>query len=341
VEGLAWTPDGSEIVFSAEDGTTARAIAAVTTRGKQRVLAASAGPLWLHDVAPDGRALVSREIVRAGIVGITGNAAPVDLSWFDYSVVRDLSPDGKTIVFSESGEAGGAIFGVYLRGTDGSPAVRLGDGTSEALSPDGRWVLSIPRNRKPAQIMMLPTGTGQPRQITRDRINHRNARWMPDGSHIVFQGNAEGQAPRLWIQAIDGSAPHPISPENVTGSQITPDGRFVLGRAPDRNFYLYPTDDGLPVPVPALKRGDVPTRFAPDGRALFVATFGKIPAMLYKVDLRTGARTLWREAMPADPAGLINVGPILVTPDGATTVYSYTRLLSDLYVMAPSNAPPR
>ncbi|HXH39760.1 MAG TPA: hypothetical protein VNN08_14115, partial [Thermoanaerobaculia bacterium] len=75
-----------------------------------------------------------------------------------------------------------------------------------------------------------------------------------------------------------------------------------------------------------------------DGRSLYVATFGKIPAMLYKVDLTTGARTLSREAMPADPSGLINVGPILVTPDGTTTVYSYTRLLSDLYVMGSRGA---
>jgi serine/threonine protein kinase len=333
VEGLAWSPDGKEIVFSSEDGSSARAVAAVTLGGKQRLVAASAGPLWLHDVAPDGRVLVSREIVRAGIVGIRGNGQPIDLSWFDYSVVRDLSPDGKTIIFSESGEAGGAIFGVYLRGTDGSPAIRLGDGTSEGLSPDGQWVLSIPRNRKPAPIVMLPTGTGQPRQITHDRINHRNARWFPDGAHILFQGNEDGQSPRLWIQALDGSAPRPITPENVAGSQVTPDGRFVLGRAPDRKFYLYPVAGGAPVPVPALKTGDVPTRFGPDGRSLYVATFGKIPAMLYKVDLTTGARTLSREAMPADPAGLINVGPILVTPDGATTVYSYTRLLSDLYII--------
>ncbi|HXH39947.1 MAG TPA: protein kinase, partial [Thermoanaerobaculia bacterium] len=195
VEGLAWSPDGKEIVFASEDGSSARAIAAVTLSGKQRLVAASAGPLWLHDVAPDGRALVSREIVRAGIVGIRENNQPIDLSWFDYSVVRDLSPDGKTIIFSESGEAGGAIFGVYLRGTDGSPAVRLGDGTSEGLSPDGQWVLSIPRNRKPAPIVMLPTGTGQPRQITHDRINHRNARWFPDGEHILFQGDEDGRSP--------------------------------------------------------------------------------------------------------------------------------------------------
>ncbi len=277
--------------------------------------------------------LVSREIVRAGIVAIRGNAPPLDLSWFDYSVVRDLSADGKTIIFSESGEAGGAIFGVYLRGIDGSPAVRLGDGTSEALSPDGQWVLSIPRNRKPAPIVMLPTGTGQPRQITHDRINHRNARWFPNGAHILFQGDADGHPPRLWMQALDGSAPRAITPENVSGTQITPDGRYVLGRDSDRKFHLYPVSGGAPLPVPALKFGDVPTRFTADGRALFVASFGKVPAMLYKVDLTTGGRTLSREAMPADPSGLINVGPIFVTPDGATTVYSYTRLLSDLYVI--------
>ena len=221
-------------------------------------------------------------------------------------------------------------------GTDSAPAVRLGDGTSEGLSPDGKWVLSIPRNRTPAQITMLPTGTGEPRQITHDRLNHRNARWMPDGSHIFFQGNEERQAPRLWIQALDGSAPRAISPENVAASQVTPDGRFILGRAPDRKFYLYPVVGGAPVAVPVLKNGDVPTRFSLDGRSLFVATFGKIPAILFKVDLATGARSEWREAMPADPAGLINVGPILVTPDGATTVYSYTRLLSDLYIVSTS-----
>jgi Serine/threonine protein kinase len=336
IEGLAWTAAGNEIVFSSEEGNAARAVRAVTLRGDERLIAASAGPLWLHDIAPDGRILVTREIVRAGIVGIRANGAPIDLSWFDYSVVRDLSTDGKTIVFSESGEAGGAIFGVYTRGTDGSPAVRLGDGTSEALSPDGQWVLSIPRNRKPAQIVMLPAGAGQARQITHDRISHRNARWFPDGAHILFQGNEEGRSPRLWIQALDGSAPRAITPENVSGTQVTPDGRFVLGRTADRKFNLYPVAGGPPVPIPALKTGDVPTHFTADGRSLFVATFGKIPAMLYKVDLARGTRTLSREAMPADPSGLINVGPILVTPDGATTVYSYTRLLSDLYVVGKS-----
>src|SRR5207237_3444342 len=118
------------------------------------------------------------------ISAAAGAPHPRDLSWRDYSVGRDLSADGKTIVFSESGEAGGAIYGVYIRHTDGDSAVRLGDGTTEALSPDGQWVLSIPRNKNPAQIVMLPTGTGQVRAVTHDAINHRNARWFPDGRRI-------------------------------------------------------------------------------------------------------------------------------------------------------------
>ncbi len=38
--------------------------------------------------------------------------------------------------------------------------------------------------------------------------------------------------------------------------------------------------------------------------------------------------------MPPDAAGLINVGPLLVTPDGKNIVYSYSRLLSDLYLVS-------
>jgi serine/threonine protein kinase/Tol biopolymer transport system component len=334
VQGLAWRPNGDEVWFTAERDGTARALRTVTLRGKERVIATSAGALSLHDIAADGRALVSRDLVRAGIVGVDkGGANPRDLSWLDYSVVRDLSADGRTIVFSESGEAGGALYGVYLRHTDGDSAVRLGDGTTEALSPDGNWVLSIPRNRKEAQIVMLPTGTGQAHAITHDAINHRSARWFPDGRRILFHGNEPGRPPRLWVQSIDGGGLRAVSPENVVGTQVTPDNRYILGRAGDRKYYLYPVAGGAPVPVPALHGDDVPVRFTPDGRAVFVGTFGKIPALLTKVDLASGARVPWLDAMPAEPSGLTNVGPIFVTPDGGRSVYSYTRLLSDLYLV--------
>ena len=333
IEGIAWSARGNEVWCAADlGGQAGRAIVAADLRGKTRVVVSSAGWIWLHDIARDGRLLVSQQTLRGGISIIEGDAKERDLSWLDFSVVRDLSNDGRTLLFSESGEAGGSSFGIYIRRTDGSPPVRLGEGTSEALSPDGRWVLSIPRDAKPGQIMMLPTGAGQPRAVTHDRIDHRNARFSPDGKSILFQGNTPGAAPRTWIQPIDG-APRAITPEHVMGTLITPDGRQVLARNTDGAFALYPIDGGVPRSVPAILRGDRPIQFASDGKSVFVSTFGKVPAVLTKVELSTGQRTKWREVMPAEPSGLINVGPVWPTPDGRTMVYSYARLLSDLFIV--------
>jgi len=329
VNGLAWRPDRDEVWFAAN-----RELYSITMRAKPKLVATTAGWLWLHDIARDGRTLVSQQSQRGGIIALLpGATGERDLSWLDYSVVRDLSADGTQVAFSESGEAGGSLFGVYLRTVDGSPAVRLGEGTTESISPDGKWVLSIPRNRKPPQIVMLPTGTGQPRAVTNDALNHRSARWFPDGKHILFQGYAAGHAPQLWIQSIDGGPPRAITPENVGGTLVTPDSTRVLGRTADRHFFFFPVDGGAPQPVTALRGGDVPIRFAADGVSVYVGTFGRIPALLEKVNVLTGARTTVRELRPADPSGLINIGPVFVTPDEKTLVYSYTRLLSDLYVM--------
>jgi len=335
VEGMAWGPEGKEIWFG-QERPIGRAITAVDLKGDERTVITGSGWLWLFDIARDGRVLTAQQDVRGGILAaLPGQTEERDLSWLDYSIARDLSADGSTIAFSESGEGGGSIYGVYYRRTDGSPAIRLGDGTTEALSPDGKWVLSIPRNRTPAQIAMLPTGTGQARIITRDNINHRNARWFPDGLHVLFQGNEPGRAPHLWMQSIDAGPPKRVAPDGVIGTLITPDNTRVLGRTPDRHYYFYPVDGTPPQLVTAMEGGDIPIRFSPDGRFLYVATFGRIPAIVTRIDLTAGTRTKWREVVPTDRAGLINVGPVLVTPDGNTLVYSYTRLLSDLYIIQP------
>jgi eukaryotic-like serine/threonine-protein kinase len=329
VNGLAWKPDTNEIWFAGE-----HAIYSITPRAAPHLVTTSAGWLWLHDIARDGRVLASQQSQRGGIIALMpGDAVERDLSWLDYSVVRDLAADGKTIAFSESGEAGGSNFGVYLRSVDNPAAVRLGEGTTEAISPDGKWVLSVPRNRKPPQIVMLPTGTGQPRTVTKDALTPRNARWFPDGRRILFQGSEAGRPPRLWMQSIDGGAPRALTPENVSGVLITADSSRVLGRAADHHFYFYPVDGSAPQPVPALRGSDAPVRFSTDEKAVYVGTFGRIPAQLEKVNLLTGERTRVRELRPADPGGLINVGPVFVTPDQKTIVYSYTRLLSDLYLI--------
>ena len=56
-----------------------------------------------------------------------------DLSWLDWSTPGDLSADGRTVLFAETGEGGGPKYAVYLRKTDNSPAIRLSEGIGHGV----------------------------------------------------------------------------------------------------------------------------------------------------------------------------------------------------------------
>ena len=79
---------------------------------------------------------------RRELVGVlAGEAKQRDLSWLDYSYPAGLSGDGKTLLFDEEGgggslaysKSGGLSYAVYVRKTDGSPAVLFGRRRSVGL----------------------------------------------------------------------------------------------------------------------------------------------------------------------------------------------------------------
>src|SRR6204780_867137 len=146
------------------------------------------GALMLLDMGKDGRVLLMRASWRRELIGVASNETKQrDLSWLDYSYPAELSGDGKTLLFDEEGgggsldssKSGGLSYAVYLRKTDGSPAVLLGEGGAVALSPDGKWALSAMPGA-PSQLKLLPTGAGEPRDLTKDNVNHSWAHWFPD-----------------------------------------------------------------------------------------------------------------------------------------------------------------
>jgi hypothetical protein len=57
-----------------------------------------------------------------------------------------------------------------------------------------------------------------------------------------------------------------------------------------------------------------------------------IPASVHRVEVLTGRRHLVYTLVPSDAAGLWNIWPVLITPDGESYVYSDYRILSDLYL---------
>lgn len=333
--GLAWSPGGDEVWFTASDSGISRALFAATTSGKVRTVLRVPGSLTMHAFARDGRALLNSDTYRRGTLAHReGEKSDHDLAWFDWTRTVDLSSDGQWVLLDEEGEGGGHDYTVYIRKTDGSPAVRLGPGRAIALSPDGKW--AIAEDLKTAQYVLYPTGAGEQKQLTQDSIVHGVARWTPDGKWIVFSGFEPGKRARTWIMPAEGGKPQPLTPEAIVVNQVTPDGERVLVRDPEGKYFLYPLHDkGSPSAVAQLNPDDGVIGWASDGHTLFVREGSQRGWMLrvLRVDLNTGKRQLFKEVEPPDRSGILGLGPIQVTPDGKTYVYGFTRRLSDLYVV--------
>jgi eukaryotic-like serine/threonine-protein kinase len=343
VQGLAWSANGKEVWFTASKSGVDRTLYAVTMDGKERMVLRLPGALMLFDIWKDGRVLLMRASWRRELVGVIGGEAKQrDLSWLDYSYPAGLSADGKTLLFDEEGgggslaysKSGGLSYAVYVRNTDGSPAILLGEGGALALSPDGKWVIAQTQD-SPSQLKLLTTGAGEARDLTKDNVNHTWARWFPDGKRILFSGNDPGQGVRLYVLDIASGKSQPVTPEGVDGNAffVSPDSQWIAGIGPDRKGYLYPVGGGEPKVIAGLNPGEQPISWASDGHSLYIYQPGELPASVYRLDIQTGKRTLWKQLLPSDPAGVETIGPILMTPDAQTCIFGYHRMLADLYLV--------
>jgi len=332
VEGVAWSPDGREVWFTGSPNGNARALYAMDMAGKERMVLRVPGTLSLQDVTREGRVLFTEDNAQAGMMALPpGEHDERNLSWFDWSLVSDLSPDGKTLVFGESGEAVGAKYAVFLRNTDGSPAVRLGEGSFGALSPDGKWVAAVD-NQSPAQITLLPTAAGEPRQLTSDSLDHERLAWVHDGSALLFIAREPNRPPRTYWVDLNGKT-RPITPEATVGLEVTPDNEFLLAQDRESRASLYPLHAGNPKQLLAdLKPDDVIIRFEPDGKSLLVADPG-VPINVVRVFLGRKRREAVRQISPSDRAGVRTILFPRFSTDEKSYAYSYFRFLSDLWVV--------
>jgi DNA-binding winged helix-turn-helix (wHTH) protein/Tol biopolymer transport system component len=332
-EGLAWSPNGKEVWFSATRAGLQRQIYAVDLAGHLRVVFRSVGGVTLQDIAPDGRVLMTRDEQRAGIVGkARGATRERDLSWRDWSLPEDISSDGNTLLFDEEGERSGPNYTVAIRDLRGSPPVALGDGMAGELSPDGKWATATVSYD---QLVLLPTGAGNARRIERGSIEHYGpfVHWMPDGRQVLFSANLAGHATRCFLQSIDGGAPHPVTPEGVSFCQVSPDGKVIAGStAKEGDVQLYPVDGGPPRSIPGLQPDESLT-WTSDPHFLYVYQARQAPIKVFKLNIVTGQRQFFKEIMLPDDAGICGMTHLLFSPDGQAYVYGYVQLLSDLYMV--------
>jgi eukaryotic-like serine/threonine-protein kinase len=341
-QGVAWSPSGDEVWYTAADvGTNMELMAVKASGGTPRILARIAGRMTLQDVYSDGRILLTRDTLRPGVIVSTAdNPRERDLAWLDSSVGTDISPDGKTLLIAEQGVAGGPHYSVYVRKSDGSPAVRIGEGNALALAPDGRWALTqMPTS--PPQMIVLPTGAGEARVLPRGNISSYlfAGGWFPDGHRIVFSATEPGHQSRTYVQDVNGGDPKAVTGEGAVliiaaGSRmISPDQRWITAIGADNILRIYPAEAGEPRNIPGLEPLDVSAGWSADGSSLYIYRVGEpTPVKVYLVNVTTGQKKLWKEIVPADAAGTSGI-LLQVSPDGKSYMYDMWRELSDLYLV--------
>ncbi|HQQ78330.1 MAG TPA: hypothetical protein PLB01_13330, partial [Thermoanaerobaculia bacterium] len=333
-EGLAWSPTGDEVMFSAGNAYNNFRVYGVTLGGKRRIALESAGGLTIHDIRADGRWLATRDdFFREMPVLAPGQGRERDLSWLDLSDPAALTSDGKTLLFMEESGSVGVNYAVCLRRTDGSPVVRLGEGAALDLSRDGKWALAaVPTT--PPQLVLYPTGAGEPRKLERGGlVSYESGQFFPDTRRVLVCGHEEGKGVRCYVQDVGGGKPLPVTPEGTSQGFVSPDSRQVLVKASGGALVLYPVDGGEARPVPGASPGDAVIRWSADGRSVLVSRNGEVPARIERLDVATGRREPVRTIGPADLTGVLSIGPFAFTDDLKSYAYACRRTSSHLFLV--------
>jgi serine/threonine protein kinase/Tol biopolymer transport system component len=335
--GMVWHPNGKEIWLTGTDSAAPPSLYSVTLDGGNvRLVHRLTGSMRLYDVSSAGRFLLTNGTWRAALqYQAPGESTEHDVSWLDWSIAADLSPDGRTILFNETREGGGDRNGIYLRRADAPAPVRIGDGQGDGLSPDGRWVLC----HNGAKLVLLPTGTGEARELKVTGPFDHGAAWMPDSRRVVIGGNVDGNGYQLHLVDTLDETSKQITTESVWGDAarpfaVSPDGRSVAGMTAQQTMAIYSIDGSAPpVPIATAEKGEVPITFSTDGTMLYIYRPTSVPGQITRITLATGLREPWKQFAPTDPGGVYKISPVFITPDATAYVYDALRTTSDLYVV--------
>ncbi len=319
----AWSPRGDEVFFSQAEPGLHRALWAVDRAGRVRAVHADTGDLWLHAFTSDGRLLASQTQVKQE-VALVDETGTHDLSWFDYSVLSALSPDGKAVLLTESGGAvaGESAEGVgYLRPTDGSPAVRLGPGWPHAFSSDGKRFLVTQEQLGSTSFKVVPTGSGDSHSVDVSPLQIQGAVLLPGEAGALLTARAPGKGVQMWLLP-SGGQPRALGPEGAWAGPLSPEGDRVAAIDPDGAISLTPLAGGAPLVLPGSK-GLARELLAWSAKGGLFFVKDRSPRV-YRYDLASGQAALFKTLAPGEPSGMIDVVKILVSADEQRVAWSYS-----------------
>jgi eukaryotic-like serine/threonine-protein kinase len=332
LRGLAWSPSGKEVWFTGSRNTEPQSLMACDLQGTLRSILSAPAYLWLQDISASGKVLLGNSQEGGGIAvhspqGVVDQL--IDVS-SESSEVDGISADGTKLSVTYSGANSGIDYSTYFAKNDGSPPVRVGDGSGIGITPDGKQIVTAMASTT-NHLRVYPTGPGEARDIDISPVHVLEWRgsWSSDGSAMAFTGAENGKPPRIYMLDLAAGKVRPVTPEGTTNPFLSPDGRSLIAKTAPHKFVLYPLDGGAPRPVMGLEADEIPVQFGASGK--LYTWNGAFPAHIMLVDLASGERQLAATLTPADPAGVL-YGEVLATPDGKTFAYRYRRAVTNLFL---------
>ncbi|MGA7566351.1 MAG: hypothetical protein WBW53_09800 [Terriglobales bacterium] len=344
-QGLAWSPSGDEIWFSAtavESGTPERPICAVNLKGKVRVVASAPIYLQLQDIASDGRILLTTVAFTTSVgTGEAKSGRLHELSGVMHRWLGAISPDGSMLLVNGFDTNTSSSYQLYLQSADDSPPVLIGEGSGAGLSPDGKSAVAVDVPH-PENLLIIPTSVGNSRKLQAPPGRHYvGAAFLPDGKRLLISTTATGQETESAVQDVDGGAVHQFGKPGrhlpTSGFRLfpgpSPDGRFCIETDDTNHSWLQPigNDGGDAKGITGLSPAERVLGWHGDSNNLFVSDPAGADTEVYNLNLATGVRTRWVRFSPADKAGMRSK-EILLTPDGSRFAYVVRRINSNLFV---------
>jgi hypothetical protein len=235
---------GGSVVFTRSDGNAMELWRLDVASGRQDALTANGGVNVEPRLSPDGTQIVwvstaatghfnlmIADIDNKGLANARLLVAPrqssLDRYYYsvhDHAINPSWSPDGKCVFYVGNAEivlGSGTIHSIPVaESPDGreaapcEPATRHQEETMWAarpeVAPDGRRILfSSYHGRQRHQLWLTTVDGAAPLPLTFGDFDRRNARWSPDGSHIAYISNEQGNT-ALFVQEFFGGARTPV-----------------------------------------------------------------------------------------------------------------------------------
>ncbi|MGI8958275.1 MAG: winged helix-turn-helix domain-containing protein [Bryobacteraceae bacterium] len=332
-EGLAWSPSGKEVWFTASKQGAARTLYAVSRTAKLRQLSDAPASLRLLDISGAGRALIAVDDMRMTLMGAPGVGGPErDLSHFDLSHVDDISADGNLVLFTEGGNAGGQHYATYVHDLRAGSTARIASARALALSPNQKWVLTVdPRDRTRLTLTSIVSNASS--EVFGNGFEYQWAKFLPDGKTLLVGGAYPGELLSICTQSLDGGKPIPLNGvPYLDYVAVSPDGLRIAGATISDSGLIFDLRNHSARQIsPGVNA--LPIAWSTDSKELFAVSRRNSIYRIVKTNLQTGQVQLWKTLPLGDQAGVIGLAGLVISPATGAYAYSTDLNLSHLYLV--------